>query len=244
MAHTAGLVPGLQGRIGQPQPGDIVAGADNSAVLTALLEHHRQHYPEAGHHYWSIRCWNLLIWQPVALALCAVHLAGTALRFSALGQQAGDGMVAGYSLPEQPLQPGPEAGLIVAAAAEIRSLGDPLLEQLAGLVRINPVLARRLLADRVLATLLHLQILSPQPDNNALYGLARRWLTALDLDGASDLMSIDLPGGGQRLALDRKGCCQHYRRHDGELCSTCPRLARAERIERLQQEWTGNAGTE
>ncbi|MFC6669911.1 siderophore ferric iron reductase [Marinobacterium aestuariivivens] len=244
MAHTAGLVPALQGRIGRPRSGDIVTGADNSRVIASLLEHLRHHYPEAGHHYWSVRCWGLLIWQPVVLGLAAVHLGGCALRFTNLGQQAGDGIVAGYSLPDQPLQPGSESRLIAQAAYEIRSLGDPLLEQLAGLVRINPVLARRLLADRVLATLLHLQAESQQPDNDALHDLARCWLTALDLDGASDLMSIDRPGGGQRLALDRKGCCQHYRRLDGGLCSTCPRLARAERIERLQLEWSDHAGTE
>ena len=36
-----------------------------------------------------------------------------------------------------------------------------------------------------------------------------------------------------RLGLQRKACCQHFRRADGELCDSCPQLPLAERERRL-----------
>jgi siderophore ferric iron reductase len=241
MARTEQLVPALQGRVGLPQPGDIVPGADNSALIGSLLEHYQQRYPEAGPHYWSMHCWALLIWQPVILGLTCVHQLGRSIGLDQLAQQAGDGTVAGYRLPPQELGTGPQQRLIADTAGEIRNLTERLLTQLARHISVNPVLARRLLADRVLATLLHLQQYLPDVDNPRLASLGRLWLSALSLEQASDLMAIQLPGGDCRLALDRKACCQHFRRRDGSLCASCPRQRREVRIERLQQQWSQSA---
>lgn len=240
MARAAELVPALQGRVGLPQPGEIVTDGDDHGVIESLLEHHRRHHPEAGPHYWSIHCWALLIWQPVIISLVSVHVLERSIVLSRLAQQAADGMVAGYSLPPQPLESGPTDTLIQRTALELRSLCELLLTQLSRHTRVNPVLARRLLADRVLATLLHLLQSRAKIDNAHIESLGRQWLSALSLERASDLMAIELPGGC-RLALDRKGCCQHYRRKDGSLCASCPRQRREVRIERLQQQWSQDA---
>src|ERR1700744_1518078 len=87
---AASVVPGLSGvivdraSVGQrgcneassratyryPAPGEGNENDDgdhdgNRAVLEALLAHWRDAYPEAGRMYWSLRCWGILIWQPI-----------------------------------------------------------------------------------------------------------------------------------------------------------------------------------
>ena len=50
------------------------------------------------------------------------------------------------------------------------------------------------------------------------------------------LMAVELPDGLCRTALDRKGCCQHFRIPGAEACSSCPRWPAAERLQRIRQE--------
>jgi len=47
---------------------------------------------------------------------------------------------------------------------------------------------------------------------------------------------VQLTDGGTRLGLQRKACCQHFRRADGELCDSCPKLPLAERTRRLREQ--------
>ena len=79
--------------------------------------------------------------------------------------------------------------------------------------------------------------------NTRMRVLEGMWLEALGLKDNSELICIALDDGQERLALGRKVCCQHFRRADGELCSTCPKLKQEERIARLRQELTLEAAT-
>jgi len=56
------------------------------------------------------------------------------------------------------------------------------------------------------------------------------------MSGASGLLAVPLAEGGTRLGLQRKACCQHFRRADGELCDSCPKLPLAERERRLRKQ--------
>ncbi|GGY20154.1 siderophore ferric iron reductase [Paludibacterium paludis] len=230
-------LPGLDGRVGAPDPDAIVVGADNRRQLQALRDHWQQAHPEAGPHYWSSRCWSLLVWQPVYLSVLSVHLGHLAPRLATLGQRATQGFISGFSLPEHQPHAGSETQLIQAACAEIRLVCERLFADLNAVQKVHAKLAGRLKADCVMAALLHTQQCHPGLDDEALERLGRRWLAALELPDASGLMRVPLSGGRQRLALHRKVCCQHFRRCDGELCSTCPKLSLEQRLTRLRQEF-------
>ncbi|WIW00756.1 hypothetical protein PPH40_016640 [Achromobacter ruhlandii] len=73
LALTGRLVPGLSGQVAAaPWPG-IRPGADNAQAIARLRDVWGQRYPEAGPHYLALRCWGLLIWQPVYLSVIAAH---------------------------------------------------------------------------------------------------------------------------------------------------------------------------
>ncbi|MDC7689848.1 siderophore ferric iron reductase [Vogesella indigofera] len=243
LAQLARILPGLDGQVGAPASSDITVDAANPAPVAALLQHWQQAHPEAGPHYWGSRSWTLLLWQPVYLAVLAVHLAGCLPRLTGMAQRQHGGFVAGFSLPDAGLQHGSEAVLIASAGAQLQALSQPLLELVNQHVKLHPKMAGRLLADCLLAALLHAQRCDAQLGNPRLLALAPQWLAALAQPDASALMTVALDDGRQRLALERKVCCQHFRRCDGELCSTCPKLKPAARLALLKQELSHDAVT-
>ncbi|WP_162299722.1 siderophore ferric iron reductase [Marinospirillum perlucidum] len=232
--QLAGIYPGLQITLDEPRPEHLSLQQDNSRSLQRLLEHEMQQHPRAGRLYWSARCWNLLLWQPVLVSLVAVQGLQCQLKLDQLGQQFGEGWVAGIVLPPGALEES-SGELIQHQAAELEQFAEAWLVQLNRVVRMNPALARGLLADRLLGLLLHFQSAWGM-NNTALQALATHWLQALKLEKTSRLVTGVTTRGREELLLERKTCCQHYRRDDGELCLTCPRLQPQDKQQRLLQE--------
>lgn len=232
----ARALPGLEGRVGLPAPDEFAIGSA-SAAIGQLLLHLRQQHPEAGPHYWGCRSWSLLLWQPAYATVLAVELAAVLPDFSAMQQRLLPGMVAGFSLPEQMLQPAAIASLRQQAARQLTEMADCLHAQLHAQQPLHPKLAGRLLADCVAAALLRVQQQRPALANATVTDWCGQWLDAMQLPQASGLWPVALEQGGERLALERRACCQHFRRCDGTLCSTCPKLKPAARIALLRQEW-------
>ncbi|TBU90894.1 siderophore ferric iron reductase [Phytopseudomonas dryadis] len=233
---TARTLPGLSGRVGASGRDELACGAaDNPARIAALYRHWQFACPEAGVHYWTARTWTLLIWQPIYLSLLGVHLAGRLPSLQGMGQSVCEGVVSGFCLPEHAPRRAHEDALIGLAAEQLRQLLERQLLEFDAVVAIHHKLARRLQADYVLAALLLIQR-QRALDNARLHELEQRWLTALGLQGGSSLIEVRLDDGRARLALGRKVCCQHFRRADGQLCSTCPKLKQDERMTRLRRE--------
>lgn len=238
----ADLLPGLELVEGTPDTAWLRVGGDNGDLIQTLVSALQHQHPEAGRHYWSARSWGLLTWQPVLLVLAATEILQCRANLSCLGQKPQGHFVMGMMLGEGVLCP--EVPSRAQAGAHLRDACDQLLAELNPVIRMNPVLARRLLADRILATLLRMRPLLAERSHAAIYRLAQEWLEAAGLEGASALTAFELPQGGSDLALDRKGCCQHYRLDGAELCKTCPRQPVSIRIKRLQEEWSPDAGAE
>ncbi|WP_374497514.1 siderophore ferric iron reductase [Vogesella indigofera] len=243
LAAISRCLPGLDGVIAPAAADAITADAANPAPVAALLQHWRQAHPEAGPHYWGSRAWTLLLWQPVYLAVLAVQLAGCLPRLAGMAQRRQGGFVAGFSLAHGELQLGGEAALIAAAGQALQAACQPYLALLNQELKLHPKMAGRLQADCLLAALLHAQRCDARLGNARLLALAPQWLAALAQPDASALMTVALDDGRQRLALERKVCCQHFRRCDGELCSTCPKLKPAARLALLKQELSADAVT-
>ena len=126
LALTATLVPGLEGRVedpveerfesgfrspaqraadrraaapdGAPPASGIRPGADNAAAIRDLRDWWLERHPEAGPHHLSLRCWGLLIWQPIYLGMIAAHRSAIAPDLGRLDQPVVNGFICGYSI--------------------------------------------------------------------------------------------------------------------------------------------------
>jgi siderophore ferric iron reductase len=232
------VLPGWRGTLSAGmQPPWSAPGAGE---LRALHAHWARRHPEAGPHYWALRGWGLLIWQPVYLSVIAVHLCSLCPRSHALRQSPGGGELGDYALlaDEAPFE-GDEAACLRLAAAQLAEGCEALLHAWREQAALHPKAARRTLADATLAALLAVQRHERRAGSACEARLLQRgaaWLAALQLPGESGYFRYQDAAGAEQLALDRKVCCLHFRRHDGERCSTCPKRTLPERIACLNLE--------
>ncbi|NML31704.1 siderophore ferric iron reductase [Paraburkholderia antibiotica] len=222
-----------RGGVAQQRP---AADDGNRAALEALLAHWTDAYPEAGRAYWSLRCWGILIWQPIYLSVIGAHTTQRVLSLARFEQPIENGWTREVRVPaHEPAQAEP-AALIELTAREIVACCTQSFDDLSRVIRVNPIAAAGMQADCVLAALLAVRAVHPEWDHAHVEALGERWLAALSLDGRGGFFAYTRSDRSSALALDRQTCCYHYRRRDGELCSTCPRLQKCERIARLNAE--------
>ena len=234
---AARLLPGLQGQLAQPaQLGQtersehtdrseqtvIIQGSDNRQQLRALYQYWRQQHPEATHAYWWVRCWNMLIWQPVYLSVIGVHSAGIAVSLARFSQQYHQGVVAGFTLAPQCGQLIPTSSAIRRSAAELSAFCQQMLAELAQVIPLRPVLAQRLLADSLLSALLLCYQQASLMTQPQLLHWRQLWLDALGIDNAAPFYIDALT---RQPAFKRRACCMHYLRADGDCCDNCPKRA-------------------
>jgi siderophore ferric iron reductase len=240
------VVPGLRGELRERAGAGVAPCASrhikpsppdgNRAALQAMTAHWSGNYPEAGRHYCALRCWGLLIWQPVYVSVVGVHLACCCPSLSDFCQTLEDGCASGYSLhAHAPFQGDLDARLRFAAN-QVERFCRTTFDELTRVIKLNPAAARGLQADCVLAALLAVRKHRTDWDAHTVGELGARWLSELNLSGHSAYFCYRQRDGTTQLALDRRTCCHHFRRRDGELCSTCPKLAMSERILRLHAE--------
>ncbi len=252
-------MPAMAPVIREPAADEYILGADNQGFIASLYQAVEHASPEAGRFYWAAQSWNMLTWQPIILTLASVSLFNLAPDFSRIGIRRQGEIVTGLSLAENLF--GDSADIRIdkehtdashAVARYLKSFLEHGLNEFSTHYPINRNLARRLFADRVLSTLLLLQSISSQSVatatqpysrllNTQTEALAEFWLQALGLEGASALMRIPFQDNafpeGERLALNRKGCCQHFRKADGDVCASCPKNKMPERIRLIQESW-------
>jgi hypothetical protein len=101
------------------------------------------------------------------------------------------------------------------------------------LAALNARAADRLQAECVLGALLLVHRSAPALNEAEVLALGENWLAQLGIAGGCGFFAYRARDGTPALALDRKVCCHYFRRHDGEKCSTCPKLPLDKRIARL-----------
>lgn len=234
-------LPRMVGRVGDARDGhgdQLIDGcSSNPSRIAALHAYCASAYPEAGPHYWTIRTWSLVIWQPIYLSLLSVHLAHQAPSLVSMGQSVNEGLVGGFCLPPHEPCKGRQADLIGFASEQLCQFIDRQLSDFNNVCQIYPKMARLLTADCARAALLWVERCQPM-GNARVRDLEGYWMAALAMSPGSSLIEVHTDDGRQCLALGRKVCCQHFRRADGELCNTCPKLKQAERLQRLREEFT------
>lgn len=230
------MVPALQGRCG-PHAAGLPAGPAAERLLVAMQ---RQH-PRAGRAFWALRAYARLLWQPAYASVMAVEWTGHALPLAGLGWQVdtAEAEVSGFTLPAAAWMATPTDAARPQAAGQVQALAADLLAAVQAGLPLHPKAARRMLADCVLSALLRAQ---PHMGCSAdrLRAIGAEWLALLGASGDSGYLEVRHAAGSPRLVLDRGICCLDDRREGGELCNTCPRLARGERLRRLQAPVAGS----
>lgn len=233
LAAAHELVPGWQGQWAVRTRHAPWCSPDRGE-LAALHEGLRRRHPEAGRAYAALRGWGLLVWQPVYLAVIGCHVQRVAWQCDALHQPVEQGAVPGFVLLDHvPRQHTGEDACRAVMAAELVPRCDRLAAEWQALTALHGRSARRVLADCVLEALLLVQRLRHDWSRDDVRRHGDRWLLALGLTGESGYLVYRDTGGAERLALERRICCLHFRRAGGEPCATCPRLPLAQRLRTL-----------
>lgn len=225
--QIAVLLPALQGRL-------AVQHSQQMDLSAQLFSHWQQAQPQAGKPYWRARSWGMLMWQPAYLSVFAVYASQAALDLNALWQDAQAGVTQGFALPEGAAQFGERDTLIAAAAQFLQDYHHTHYAQLNALQSYSNKQAACMTVDCVLAALLYAQ--QHYAWSNAELAAQRdAWLAVLPWPKHGNLMFI--PHEEREIAaLNRQGCCQHFRLCGQEACSTCPRWPMPIRIEKIKQE--------
>lgn len=213
---TKQLNPLLCGHLGEPFGYVIRRNCTPQSSLNELYNYWQHYYPEAGRSYWSVRSWELLIWQPILIAITAVYGLSAIPPLQQITQKLNNGLVAGYALPPGCWFKGNSPQLIVRAGAELNTLTHSLLEQLQQVCTLRPKLAKSLLSDQLTSALARVPKISGSFTEIEIRAHLPLWLEAVQLPPRG--MHFD---GNQQLI--RLSCCMHYKRLDGELCVNCPR---------------------
>ena len=230
---TAAQVTGfMKGEPGRARPGWYQPGGDNADFMAQLTQALAATYPAAGPAFWGVRLWTNLIWQPAYLAVIASHIHGAVPDLEQLSQQRRGIYVDGYRLRPGAQVEGDAEALIVRAGAQIKAMSGVLLGEVNGQVRLRPLPARRLLADRMLSLMVWLSQKRRDLPVEVIRAYCAQWLDALDLTGQGDLQTVEAPDGRALLIVRRKGCCLDYLVDPERLCASCPRQDDSLRVAR------------
>ncbi|OYX06175.1 MAG: siderophore ferric iron reductase [Rhizobiales bacterium 32-66-8] len=232
IAMAASVTGFMQGEPGAPRDGWYRPGGDNSQMLAQLHAALVATYPQAGPAFYAVRLWTNLLWQPAYLAVIATHSHGAVPDLSGLSQQRRGIYVDGYRL-----RPGPQAGgsvdaLIENAGSQLKAITAVMLDEVNVLVKLRPLPARRLLADRMLSLMVWLSQKRRDLPAAVIRAYSDRWLAVLGLSSQGDLDAVFTPDGRELLIVRRKGCCLDYLIDPDRLCATCPRQDEALRVAR------------
>jgi siderophore ferric iron reductase len=222
----------LKGEPGTARAGWYRTGGDNSVVLAELHAALVATYPKAGPAFWAVRMWTNLIWQPAYLAVIAAHLHGGVPDLAGVTQRRRGIYVDGYRLPPGPQSSGPVETMIDTAGEQLKAMAAQMLIEVNSLVKLKPLPARRLFADRMLTLMVWLGQKRHDLGPDELRAYSDRWLAVLGLTGQGDLEAVAAPDGRELLIVKRKGCCLDYLIDPDRYCATCPKQDDAVRVAR------------
>jgi siderophore ferric iron reductase len=221
---TAAQVTGfMKGEPGPARPGWYQAGGNNADFVAQLHQALVATYPAAGPAFWAVRLWTNLIWQPAYLAVIATHIHGALPDLDSLSQQRRGIYVDGYRLVPGVQSQGDVAARLERASAQLKMMSARLLDEVNTVVKLRPLPAQRLLADRMLSLMVWLRGRQPDLSVGEITAYSEAWMGALGLTGQGQLETVRAPDGRELLIVRRKGCCLDYLIDPTRLCASCPK---------------------
>lgn len=232
MATAAQMTGFMKGEPGATRDGWYRAGGDNAEFMAQLHQALAVTYPAASPAFRAVRLWTNLIWQPAYLAVIASHIHGAVPNLDELSQQRRGIFVDGYRLVPGRQRQGDVATNIANASAQLNTMSARLLDEVNVLVKLRPLPARRLLADRMLSLMVWLSQKRRDLPVTTISDYCEQWLAALGLTGQGALEAIVTPDGRALLIVKRKGCCLDYLIDPDRLCASCPKQDNSLRVAR------------
>jgi siderophore ferric iron reductase len=231
IATAAAMTGFMRGEPGAARAGWYRPGADNGAFLGDLHAELAATYPRAGAAFHAVRLWTNLLWQPAYLAVIAAHCHGAVPDLGGLSQRRRGIYVDGYRLVPGPQTEGSIDAMIDDAAGQLKAMAAPMLDEVNALVKLKPLPARRLFADRMLTLMVWLSQKQRELPPQTIRGYSDRWLDRLGLTAQGELESVFAPNR-EVLIVKRKGCCLDYLIDPDRYCATCPKQDNAVRVAR------------
>ncbi|WP_240206505.1 siderophore ferric iron reductase [Vibrio sp. CyArs1] len=197
--------------------------------VQSLYQYWKQHYPEAGAVYWQTRTWTMLVWQPITIALVTTYYAEHVPPISTMKQAVNldNGVVGQFDFAEHNWQLGDQYQRLAIAAKELKLLIADLARQLSDVCRMSPATQEKLLADTVMEMLLRglnhmvsVNLLTKEQLHPTFAHELQHWQQALELP-LTRFGRLDVSIDGEYF-VQRRACCMHYRRADGDYCQGCP----------------------
>lgn len=230
---TAAQITGfMKGEPGPPRAGWYRPGADNAAMLAELHTALVATYPQAGPAFCAVRLWTNLLWQPAYLAVISAHIHGAMPDLGGLSQQRRGIYIDGYRLLPGAQASGGVEALIDHGGTQLKAMAAVMLDEVNALVKLKPLPARRLLADRMLSLMVWLSQRRRDLPAETIRGYSEQWLAVLGMTGQGDLEPIAGPAGQRLLVVRRKGCCLDYRIDPDRYCASCPKQDNSVRLAR------------
>jgi siderophore ferric iron reductase len=201
-----------------------VAGID--CVINKLISQLKHDHQEAGAVYWANRCWALIYWQPVYLALYSVHRHQSWISFSDFHLGFDGTSVSGFYFSNSRWLNDNKtvtdvSSLIIQQAFALKSLLENFFNQLVSTIKINTINAWRLIADCILMVILEFE----EIDDKQKSDISQQWLKAFDLYDKKDQPYSQLKTthtqDGNKLVLARKSCCMHFLLDSSNPCDSC-----------------------
>ncbi|MFC0172249.1 siderophore ferric iron reductase [Vibrio comitans] len=200
----------------------ISSSEDELESLQYLYDSIRQAYPDAGRVYWATRTWDLLCWQPLAIAFVAVYQSGVAPSFDSFHQRVSPCLISGFQFQTQILQYDNIESLILRVSTDLEALFSQYRKRLNDITRCSENFSNQLLADNLLGNLINLQRLSPSTASATLLEQLQFWIEGLKLP--TSIWNTIVSSPNEPIVRVRRSCCLADRVEGGALCSDCPRL--------------------
>ena len=198
----------------------LLSSASAQPCLNNLRIALNKAYPEAGMPYWRIRSWELSCWQPVYLALiCVYHIKHVPSTLSQIHQDQKQDYISGYAMFDGDWFSGEHEALVQYATQQLKTLFDALQAAHLDVFGGREVLYQAILADLLMASMINAgQAFATKEAIESEFLLWAKWLEL------PTTPSKNIIKGTDKLTFNRRTCCLHFRRDDGDLCDNCPRL--------------------
>ena len=232
IATAAATTGFMKGEPGAPRDGWYRSGGDNARMLAQLHAALAATYPQAGPAFYAVRLWTNLLWQPAYLAVISAHIHRAVPDLNGLSQQRRGIYVDGYRLLPGPQTGGSTEEMIEGAGAQLKAMAATMQGEVNALVKLKPLPAKRLFADRMLTLMVWLSQKRRDLPAAEIRAYSERWLEVLDLTGQGDLETVFAPDGRELLIVRRKGCCLDYLIDPDRFCATCPKQDNTVRVAR------------
>ncbi|MCJ8338677.1 MAG: (2Fe-2S)-binding protein [Pseudomonadales bacterium] len=193
-------------------------GDSHSPALKKLLQNLELQHPESGKLFYSHKCWQLIIWQPVLLSIISVYGLNRGLAFNKLHLQCHSLSIAGYQLEFNPddVIDGCTEQLISHCARGSATLIWDLYRQLNIECPLKQRFCQRLLSDQLLKALAQVPVFLPHLERAVFQQHIQLWMRHYQLP----IRALKIDPRGE---IVRSSCCLEYLIEHSGYCTNCPK---------------------